>query len=472
MSISFDDDGGRLQKQGFNQREPSWDSNIKWFQFPDGDPNVYYYRLVARPTFYATHWIPTKKADGTEGKSYPVLCCDYDSKVNNYVSEKDRKCVICDYMNQVYALAPVEKDKDGKNRKALPDRIKRINARLTMAHNAIIREIQQQGAPQNNTGGWSFIHPIRLPQGASNLLAEKEERFGHKYQEQDEAGKFFTRVAGFAHAKYGKDVAISYNSKLDAQKMYQIDIGPRDPVTPLTEEEKAHRNHLIDFASLMKYPSAESLQRTLEKNGLYDYLQQLTAMANLKTVTRATTAPTTAPKKVEEDDAFDDGGSGVRQRGESQLTAGITNQPLEEEDVPNFPPLAEWEKQQAEKAKAAAPTPVVTAPVETTTTPTTAAVSPPVTTQTQTQAKPAGDVSGKIEAFSQSSGVKLVVDNSTYDKVRLFKTGMSVPECFKTYLVTSKSTGICKGCPLRMDCMMVSPAHPQTTTNTQPTAQQ
>lgn len=472
MSISFDDDGGRLQKQGLNQREPSWDANIKWFQFPDGDPNVYYYRLVARPTFYATHWIPTRKADGTEGKAYPVLCCDYDSKTNAYATEK--KCVICDFMRQVYDSAPTEKDKEGKNRKILPDRIKRMSSRLTMAHNAIIREIQNQGAPQNNTGGWTFIHPIRLPQGASNLLAEKEERFGHKYQEQDGNGKFFTRIAGFAHALYGKDIAISYNSKFDAQKMYQIDVGPRDPVTPLTEEEKSHKHHLIDFAAAMKYPSPETLQRSLEKNGLYDYLNQLTAMSNLKTVTRSV-APAAPAKTNQIDPSFDDhGGLAVHQLGESRWA---TSNLAAEDDVPSFTSdVKEWERQQTEKkaqATSTAPITIASAPIPTPVPQEAPAPSTPVVTPPVALAPAKGtDINSKLEAFSQSSGVKLVVDNSTYEKVRLFKTGMSVPECFKTYLVTSKSSGICKGCPLRMDCMMVSPAQiPTSSSATQPTQQ-
>lgn len=450
MSISFDDGSGRLQKQGFSQREPAWDSNVKWWQFPDGDPNIYYYRLVARPTFYATHWIPTKKADGTEGKAYPVLCCDYDSKANSYVSEANKKCVICDFMNQVYSLAPIEKDKDGKNRKAVPERIKRMNARLTMAHNAIVREVQQQGAPQNNSGNWTFIYPIRLPQGAANLLAEKEERFGHRYQEKDENGNTFSRIGGFAHALYGKDIAITYNSGADAQKMYQIDVGPRDPVTPLTDEEKSHRNHLIDFASLMKYPSPDTLQKSLEKNGLNDYLMQLSSLSNLRTVAK-TIQPATKQENKSDDSAFDVGnGLAVHSLGEIQGVGNINSSPAQnvEDDVPNFPSLETWQQQQASKAS---PAEAVKAPPITAST----ASASPVSVQAKPQA---GDVTAKIEAFSQTSGVKLVVDHSSYEKVRLFKPGMSVPECFKTYLVTSKTTGQCKGCPLRMDCMMISPA--------------
>ena len=149
---------------------------------------------------------------------------------------------------------PPRKDQDGKIiPPKLPDHINRLRRRTTLAHNAIIRERQKSGAPANNTGNWTYVCAIRLPQGVADNIVDLQTKFG--LAKPDGSGKY-----GFSHRDYGKDINLTFNSQTgNPQTMYSVLIGPKDPATPLNEEEIAHitsRNCMVDFLTHLngKYP--------------------------------------------------------------------------------------------------------------------------------------------------------------------------------------------------------------------------
>ncbi len=425
MSMSMDDNGA--YHSGKTEREPSWDAEIKWFSLP-ADGEVHSLRPVAGPYYYATHWTETKKKDGSAGKAFPTICKNYDPKTNQYAENGCEHCQFIDMVRKVVAENKLDWQKD------LPARIQRMSRRKTMAQNVIVRELQEQGAPANNAKGWSFIQPIRFPQGVSTNLYTLMEKFNKKKGE----------VFALSHKTQGRDLMISYDPESkDPNTVYQIQLGD---TTPLTEEELSHAPYLTDFASFMKYPKEGTITETLQRNGYYEWLEQFQANINMKTISKGSgaaqqqTAPPKAPpaNQQQSSTAFDvagDGGMGAAETSAKDEPEPAPAKPAVKAPAPKVEAKAEPEPEQAPPAKqetAPAPSP---APA----------------------AKPTGNgIEAKLAAFSQSTSIPLVESTKDFSEngVKLYKTGMNVPACFTQYNQTDKT--ICKQCPLRLDCMMVT----------------
>jgi hypothetical protein len=464
QSMADAGDSSEFVQQGFGEKDPYWDADIKWFQFPD-DSEPHAYRFVGKPFYFALHWIATRKKDGTAGKSFSALCKNYDSVSNKFAENGCKYCAYKDLAAQ--QLAKIKY-------KEWPDAIKRIAPKTTMATNAIVREIQQAGAPANNAAGWTFIQPVKVPEGFSNTIKEKMDKFN----------KIAGKVYGFNHKDHGKDLLITYNSQSkEPSKMYQLDLGEK---SPLTQEEMAHAKYLIDFqAALSKtgYPKDENCTKALEKNGYMDLLESLNASHNLKQIQQNAPAetPVVAPQvpptqpvaspaapvaqvtqtvTAAQAAAFDtpaDGGvaptAGGELKAEAAPTASAEPPPPAfnaNEQLPTFAPAPA--PVQAVPPAAPQPAPVVAPVLAPVPPPAPVAASAPAPAPAASQ-----DLLGKISTFASSTGLTLAPHDKEYPDVMTFKKGMTVPTCFTKYTVTMP-TKVCTKCPMRLDCMIADGA--------------
>lgn len=468
------DDESTVAKPGFD-REPRWDDEIKWFQFPD-DNTPYGFRLVAKPMFYAVHWIKTRKKDGTKGKAFPELCRNYDSNQSKFA---ENGCEVCDLYKQIADNAPrkEQKGRDGKTFQALDldDSLKQLKAKVMLCSNAIFRPLQEQGPPANNVGKWTYIVPIRLPQGAANKLLDARDKFNKHTIDMPDGSKQ-QKVFELHHAKYGKDFMLSYNSHAGSPAdQYQVYLGPKDPIAPLTEQERTQEPHLIPFLAYLKYPNQQTLKDSLVKNGYYEVLDALLSKKNAdsaKLDRGAIPAPQSAPVAAvaptvqaapSAPSAFNDE-SAVSAAGESEAGSYDPRGPIGnfpaapvEDDVPMFdkPPVAA-----APAAVAPTPAPVQVAPAAAPVAPVQAAPAPtPAPTAAAPAAAPTNgtgkNVVALVQQYAQASGLTLVSNDKQYaEDLRFVTQGMQIPSCFNQYNVGDRA--ICKGCPIKVDCMMVS----------------
>jgi len=457
MSFGFDDSDG-IKKQGFKEKEPYWDANIKWFAFPaDSEPHAY--RLIAKPTFYGQHWLPTLKKDGTAGKNFSVLCRNFDA-VSGVPAENG--CKVCQFLDQAWDAArnaakgkPPEKDKDGKIVSPRPpERLTKASRSITMASNTIIREIQEQGAPGNNTGQWTYVHPLRLPSGAANKIVDKQVKFGHK----NPAGGTYS----YNHKEFGKDLLITMNAKpASPGDTYVIDAGKNDPVTPLTQDELSQIKFLTNFLEHLKYPKNEEVEEALKKNGFQEWLEKTQAESNLQQISKSA-PPAQSPPPPSEPSAFDDGG-GIPHSGEHRgvpVESAPAAQADPEDDLPLD--LSQFKGGPA-PAATASPASTPTAPAQPAAVAVKAEAPAPVAAAPAPApaAKPAagatGDLAARIQAFVAANATTktLVVADKEYDAslgLRFYKVGLSIPNCFTQY--TSNDKAVCRQCPVRLDCMM------------------
>jgi hypothetical protein len=450
------DDSGEMKKQGFGEKEPHWDEKIKWFAFP-ADAEEHSYRLIAKQTYYAQHWIPTIKKDGTPGKSFPVICKNYDSANSKWAENGCEACSFLDLAWKAVAASekgkPVKKDAEGKIIKAKPpERIAKSNRRITMASNAIIRELQEQGAPANNTGQWTFVHPIRIPQGAADKIVEAQAKYGVK--KPDGSGHF-----GFNDKTHGKDLGLTFNPDAAVPaEMYVLGISKDTPVKALTEEEMKHAPHLVDFLKHLKYPKAGELTETFKRNGFTEWLENIQAQANLQQINKGSdvTPPADAPAaNAAAPDAFESGG-GIPPSGEPQgapsdsepaapaTQVGNVQVDKPEEDLPVD--LGELKGGPAKSAAAPAAEKPVAAKAE---------AAPAAAAPAAAKAPTSSDLAAKILTYCTDKKKETVVSDKEFKgdlALRFYKPGMTVPACFSKYSANDKPT--CRPCPLRLDCMM------------------
>lgn len=448
--MSFDDHGTIVDNPKGN-REPHWDKEIPWLELPDDD-EIHLYRLVAAPYYYAQHWIQSFKKDKTPGKSFPVICQNYDPKTNTFAENGCEACLFMDEVNKM--LKEFESPKDPKDKvewKDLPQKITKMSRRTTMAQNAIIRELQAQGAP-SNSASWTFIRPIRFPQGFSKTLKEHQTKF-NKRDGQEWA---------LNHKTEGRDLQLSYNSQSDDKnKIYMLMLGE---ITPLTDAEIAQAPHLTDFASFMKYPKQPEIADALRRFGYYDWINEYRASKPSASVPRS--APASAPAQQT-----------IRQPAQAatafDVPAGQPEPPFEPEPAAAAPAASPAPKAAPQAPIAAAPAPAAApaAPVipqtntvamqqqQTPVAPPQAPAAP--VAQAAPAAAPTGaqaGVEGRLQSFSTQTGVPLVVAGKTYAKaLRLYRPDLAVPTCWSTYSATSRANREqCKQCPLRLDCMMAT----------------
>lgn len=462
-NMSFDDES-TIQKTGF-EKEPRWDEAIKWHQFID-DNNPYSYRLVAASTQFAQHWLKSKKKSGEKGKSFAVLCRNFDSKTNKFA---ENGCEVCDLYQQLVNNSPEKeiKGNDNKIRKVadLDDDLKGIKARVTFCSNAISRDLQLQGPPANNAGKWSFIVPIKIPQGCAGKLKDAQDKF-NKHRVDDGNGGTVEKIFGLHHRQYGKDFSISYNSATDPNNQYNVYLGPKDPVAPLTADELGYSSFLVDFAAHLKFPDQASVKDSLTKHGYYEVLQAILDKGNIKKLERGTVvAPKqpAAPAAPAAKTAFDEGGTGMAEDDipvdMNQLKGGQPAAPAAAAALAAAPAApAQPAAPAVPAAPAAAPAAPAAAP---------AAAAPPV--QQPAAAEPAAqpaaapvqpaktapagkDVQANVVAYAGANGLALVTNEKQYaEDLRFVQQGTQVPSCFSKY----QAVPVCKGCPIKVDCMLV-----------------
>lgn len=472
MSMSFENTGTLIDDPRGN-REPAWDKEINWFEIPD-DNDVHAYRLVAGPFFYSQHWVQTKKRDGQNGKSFPALCKNWDSETNTYA---ENGCELCRFLDEVNkTLAEVKKTNKDMEWKNLPAMVTKMSRRLVMATNIISRDIQQAGPPSNNAAGWSFIRPVRFPQGFAKTLKDKQEKFNKRNGE----------VYALSHVKEGRDIFISYNSQeKEPSKKYSLDLGD---VTPLTEEEMGHGHFLTDFKSFIKYPKDEELTAALRRFGYYDWLNEFKSSTTMISVPRTSSSPQPVQQQPIQQQVPQN--QTPPQQAQTVQTHQAVQQPVqvqqpanpnaaafsaaskpdpvfEQSDDPEpaatqVAPAqpAQQSVQQPAVQQAAQPAvqqpvqpqqPVDTAPISGT--PQSVPQSNPAPT-----AKPAQDAQARILEFLQKTGVQSRISDTQYSKsLRFYQPGMTVPSCWELYnRVSKENREQCRQCALRLDCMMVS----------------
>jgi hypothetical protein len=412
--MSMNDAGGIVSATG--NKEPRWDEKIRWFDFP-ADKEAHLYRLVSKGFIYSTHWLNTKKGDGSVGKAFPILCKNYDSATNKRAKNG---CKMCDY------LQAVRKAYGETKYESWDASIKKAFDRAVMAHNVICREIQEAGAPPNKQAEWTFIVPMRFPQGVVKTLSELAEKFN----------KRGGATHPLNHAVEGRDIYVSYDpAATEAAKMYQVqlDMTPK----PLTQEEMAHAKFLIDFAPHLKYPTDDAINEALERNGYITKLENLQTQAAIISIPsgaslKAPVAP--APAAVQ---------AAAPSANASAFAVGDAPAPaMPVDDIPmgSCPPAA--------TPAAPAPSPVQQqAPAQA------APVAPTPAAPEAPAAKPT--VEQSLVAFAGPKNIALSPFAHT-DKLeglafKYFKPGMAVPACFGQYADGQPIT-TCKTCPIKFDC--------------------
>ena len=436
MSMDVDGDGGFKEERG--NREPAWDKDIKWFQIPD-DNASYGFRFVAKPYYYAQHWVTSRKKDGTTGKAFPVLCQNYDPETNTYAENGCECCAFTDLVNKAVNDAKAKWED-------LPKHIKQVGRRKTMATNAIVRELQEQGPPANNTGSWSFIVPLRLTQGVS----DKIKKLADKVQPKGPSGIPFA----INHKTEGRDLLISFNSQEKVpDQMYTVIHGDRKP---LTEEEIGHTKFLTDFGAHIKYPNQDEVRKSLVRSGFYEWLDTFSASANLKTISREPAQQAAAPRQP--------AAAAQEPAPEPEpARAQPAPAPVAESPAPVVTTVAQTPVQAAP-----APAPEVQAPVvnvapvaamavQTEVVAPVAAVVPPPAAPVQQAvgSAAANDIQSRVTAYAQAQGIAVKTIDTPISDAQFYKPGMSVLNCFTQYTATSKTNKpLCKGCPLRLDCMV------------------
>jgi hypothetical protein len=416
MSMDVGDDGGFKAERG--DREPAWDKDIKWFGIPD-DNTSYGFRFVAKPYYYAQHWVTSRKKDGSFGKAFPVLCQNYDPETNSFAENGCECCSFMDLVNKSVNEAKAKWDD-------LPKHIKQVGRKKTMATNAISRELQEQGPPANNVKEWSYIVALRLTQGTSTKI----QKLAEKIQPKGPNGVPYA----INHKTHGRDLLISYNSQEKvADQMYSVIHGD---VKPLTEEELAHSKYLTDFGAHIKYPNQGEIRNSLVRSGYYEWLDAFSASSNLKTISREP----------------------VQQAAPRAAAAPPEPQP-EPEPAPVAPAPVK-------AAPAPASSPVVQAPVVHQTpvaamsmdTEVAAPVATPASRAVPAQAvgsAVANDIQSRVTAYAQAQGIALKQIETPIADAQFYKPGMSVLNCFTQYTTTSRENkALCKSCPLRLDCMV------------------
>lgn len=419
MSMSLEDSGGFNPSR--QEREPHWDAGIQWFEFPP-DAQSHAYRLVAKGFQYAQHWIQVHKRDGTKGKPFPAVCRNFDSVTAKYAANG---CPVCELTFDVRAAYKGKKFDDWD------EDLKRMLPRITLAHNAIIRDMQAEGRPINK-GDWSFVQPCRITQGVSDELLEK--------------AKKINTIKGVTydlnHAQYGRDFLMSYNPEsTDKRKIYTID--NVEGHSPLTEEERAHAKYLVDFSKFLKYPDPKDIKEALDRFGYYGRVERMLAVGAVKSVPQASAAKAAAPAaQVSAPSAFDVDATIEASEGKSEgLKAQVGTLPQQpvEDDVDMLPPKA------AAPAPKTQPAPVAEKKPE----PTPPAPAP--------AAKASGTgMEATVISFAEANKFPVIKGEKTYEGVeelRYYRPGLSIPDCFSDY---QKHPGICKKCPIKVDCMMTN----------------
>lgn len=456
MALSFEDTG-TIKKTGFGEKEPYWDAAIQWFQFPD-DNTPHAYRFVAKPTLFSQHWIQSKKKDGSYGKPFTALCQNFDSEKGVYF---ENGCTICEFMSMAYKTVEGEyyvDPKDGKKKQVgLPDNLKKLGRRITMAQNAIVRELQEQGPPANGKG-WSFIRPLQITQGFADTLVTKRDAF-NKGPEKGPDGKPI--VYEFNHMQRGRDLLITYNkSSVDKNKIYSLDLGEK---TSLTPAELEHAPFLVDFATHIKYPKQEELRSALERFGYNEALATMTSRSNLKSILPPAEKQQPTQPAYDPNDDIGDESNFQNAPQKPQATTQPAAQPVSSAAaqpqaaqaaaaVASLDPAAASPVQHHEPVQQTAPAQPV-APVQAQVQPQAAAAAAPAAAQPAAGAT----IQEKLLGFATEFNRPLVENQGSFPEMRVFQTGMAVPGCFPNY-TDKHEIQVCKKCPVRFDCMQADPS--------------
>lgn len=215
----------------------------------------------------------------------------------------------------------------------------------------------------------------------------------------------------------------------------------------------------------MKYPVQKDIADALRRFNYYSWVNEFRNSSTMVSVPKA--APT-APPQAAPPAAARQGGAGA-----GAFAAPQAPEPPFEEEPAAAAPAAVAQKP---VAPAPAPAPVAApkvqaapqpAPVQAAPPPAPVQVAPAQVPAAKPAAQPAAvqqtlagqaSLEGRLQTFSTNTGVPLNVNGTTYPKpLRMYRADLAVPNCWSTYSVTTRENReLCKACPVRLDCMMIS----------------
>lgn len=173
-------------------------------------------RLMPRPAVYGTHWVKTKRKDGSP-TSFPTPCLAFDPETRQIDTRK--KCPWC---------------------KSNSDQIR---SGLDVYANAIIRSIQKQapeevrptraekesGFKDKESETFTIYRVVSIPSSVIGKLKDLKALNTH----EDENGD--TQGYGVDHARFGRDISIMFDSTKSGTDKYAVQMGDH---TPLKKSEK------------------------------------------------------------------------------------------------------------------------------------------------------------------------------------------------------------------------------------------
>ena len=208
-----------------------WDDGIKWGELPEKAWTQL--RFYGDVYLLATSWIKHQKS----GKKFPLLSLAWDPETKHFSRSGD----------------PILEDFDPRN--STNPEIKDITPRQHGYGHAIFRQAQQM----NQIRPWA---PVKLP---ISLILSIQRLSGMNVHIID--GQRYE--ADVTDPYWGADVYVLYDSTARAEQKYQVQIGPK---VPLTEEEMSYISQQYDWKSRVVWPSREEVIRSLRENGYYDLI--------------------------------------------------------------------------------------------------------------------------------------------------------------------------------------------------------
>ena len=187
-------------------------------------------RLMPKPAVYGTHWVKTKRKDGSP-TSFPTPCLAFDPETRQIDTSK--KCPWC---------------------KSKSDQIR---SGLDVYANAIIRSIQKQapeevratraekesGFKDKESETFTIYRVVQIPSSVIGKLKDLKALNTH----EDENGD--TQGYGVDHARFGRDISIMFDSSKAGTDKYAVQMGDH---TPLKKSEKLFLQW--DLSNLVEAP--------------------------------------------------------------------------------------------------------------------------------------------------------------------------------------------------------------------------
>jgi hypothetical protein len=213
-----------------NSKRQYWDSQIKFMKLePQGWQR---FRFIGPVTKVEYHWLELPRKNNGAVKRIPLICPDFDVKLQQK-NFSNPQCPIC---------------RIGRDELKQHERFKKILPSALYLTYIIVRSNQEN--PMNGAA----LNPIKLSSSLARKLYELSELNQVNYQGQ-------VLKADLADPYWGRDVFINYDStKAPADRyMVNLDQAPR----PLTGDEFAYLNTLVDFRSVVEMSTPAEIENAL-----------------------------------------------------------------------------------------------------------------------------------------------------------------------------------------------------------------